>query len=229
MERLDMDEFEAVYARMLFVSQRRTQAELAELLNLQQGSVSEAKKRGIVPLSWCVRIADLFNVHMDWLRFGVPPVFMNPESKGYEPREEATAVFRQPPPPPLEGWREGELPVYSTVRTEDGTFPEIGRQVFPLEFVREGVKVFRVQESCMAPVINVGALVAVVPGAPAEEGALVAVLAGSGLQFRRLRMHGATYELHAEKADRVPPVSVPTKSEWVGMYYGRAIWAFQPL
>ena len=81
----------------------------------------------------------------------------------------------------------------------------------------------------MAPVINVGALMAVVPGAPAEEGALVAVLAGSGLQFRRLRMHGATYELHAEKADRVPPVSVPTKSEWVGMYYGRAIWAFQPL
>ena len=95
MERLDMDEFDAVYARMLFVSRRRTQAELAELLNLQQGSISEAKKRGIIPLSWCVRISDLFNVHMDWLRFGEPPVFVNPDQNAHEVGEERAAGFRQ--------------------------------------------------------------------------------------------------------------------------------------
>ena len=69
MERLDMDDFDAVYARLLFISGKRTQAELAELLNLKQGSISEAKKRGTIPLAWCVRISDIFNVRMDWLRF----------------------------------------------------------------------------------------------------------------------------------------------------------------
>ena len=77
MERPDIDQFEPVYARMLFVSQRRTQAELADLLNLQQGSISEAKRRGAIPLPWCVYICDLFNVRMDWLRFGEPPVFVS--------------------------------------------------------------------------------------------------------------------------------------------------------
>ena len=68
--------------RMLFVSGKRTQSELAELLNLQQGSISEAKKRGIIPLSWCVRVSDLFHVRMDWLRFGEPPVFMSSARQG---------------------------------------------------------------------------------------------------------------------------------------------------
>ena len=56
MERLDMDPFDTVYARILFVSRRRTQAELAELLGLQQGTISEAKKRGWIPLAGSVRI-----------------------------------------------------------------------------------------------------------------------------------------------------------------------------
>ena len=227
MERLDMDEFDTVYARMLFVSRRRTQAELAELLNLQQGSISEAKKRGIIPLSWCVRISDLFNVHMDWLRFGVPPVFISPMAKGFEPREEIASALRQPPPPALEGYRPDELPVFSTVRAQDGTFPEVGRQVFPLEFTRSGVKVFRVLESCMAPVLNVGALVAVVPGAAVEDGVLVAVLAEGGLRFRRVFAAEDGYELRAER-DGTEPCFV-AGSAWSEIYYGRALWAFQPL
>lgn len=225
MERLDMDEFDAVYARMLFVSRRRTQAELAELLNLQQGSISEAKKRGIIPLSWCVRISDLFNVHMDWLRFGEPPVFMNTGAKGYEARDEAASGFRQPPPPALEGQRPGELPVFSTVRASDGTFPEVGRQVFPLEFLRDGVKVFRVLDSCMAPALNAGALVAVVAGGAVGDGDLVAVFAGSGLQFRRVFMTSAGWELREACGE----TRLVSESEWPDIYYGKALWAFQPL
>ena len=222
-----MDEFDAVYARMLFVSRRRTQAELAELLNLQQGSISEAKKRGIIPLSWCVRISDLFNVHMDWLRFGEPPVFMSPVTKGFEPREEVVSALRQPPPPALEEDRPGELSVFSTIRAQDGTFPEVGRQVFPLVFSRSGVKVFRVLESCMTPVLNVGALVAVVPGAPVEDGALVAVFAESRLRFRRVFAMEDGYELRAEREGT--QVWFVARSAWPETYYGRALWAFQPL
>ena len=228
MERLELDQFDAVYARMLFVSRRRTQAELAELLNLQQGSISEAKKRGGIPLSWCVRVSDLFNVRMDWLRFGEPPVFMTDARQSYESREEPPSL-RQPPPLPLERGRPGELPVHSTVRAGDGSFPEIGSQVFPLEFLRDGVEIFRMLESSMAPVLNVGALVAVAREQRAENGALVAVIEDGGLRFRRVFLTANGYELRTERQDVAESLRLVAEADWPTVYYGRAVWAFQPL
>ncbi len=226
MERPDIDQFEPVYARMLFVSQRRTQAELADLLNLQQGSISEAKRRGAIPLPWCVYICDLFNVRMDWLRFGEPPVYMSAEMKQQE--ELSEAGLHEPPPPPLETVRPGELSIFSTVRQRDGSFPEAGTQIFPQEVIREGLQVFRLLERCMAPALNKGALVAVIPGADVEEGDVVAVLGGSGLQFRRVFMTPEGYELRAERRDLEADISVAA-AEWSSRYYGKAVWAFQPL
>ena len=229
MERLDMDPFDTVYARMLFVSRRRTQAELAELLNLQQGSISEAKKRGWTPLAWCVRISDLFHVRMDWLRFGEPPVFMA------EGRTEDLSVslsasgLRQPPQLPLGNRPSGELPVHSMVRTGDGRFPEIGAQVFPLEFLREGVEIFRMLDHSMSPVLNAGALVAVIRNVAAEDGALVAVLAEGGLQFRRAFRVEHGYELRAEQDARGEQTRLVSDEHWPDVYYGKAVWAFQPL
>ena len=226
MERPDIDQFEPVYARMLFVSQRRTQAELADLLNLQQGSISEAKRRGAIPLPWCVYICDLFNVRMDWLRFGEPPVYMSAEMKQQE--ELSEAGLHEPPSPPLETVRPGELSIFSTVRQRDGSFPEAGTQIFPQEVIREGLQVFRLLERCMAPALNKGALVAVIPGADVEEGDVVAVLGGSGLQFRRVFMTPEGYELRAVRRDLVADISVGA-AEWSSRYYGKAVWAFQPL
>ena len=227
MEQQDIDQFESVYARILFVSRSRTQAELADLLNLQQGSISEAKKRGGIPLPWCVYVCELFNVRMEWLRFGEPPVFMTAEMKEQEKLAEVGGLH-EPPPPPLETVRPGEVPVFSTVRQCDGSFPEICTQIFPDKFLLEGVKVFRLLERCMAPALNKGALVAVLPGAPVEEGDVVAVLGGSGLQFRRLFMVPGGYELRAERRDLVDNVKV-AEADWPALYYGKAIWAFQPL
>ena len=226
MEQLDIDQFESVYARILFVSQSRTQADLAELLKLQQGSISEAKRRGGIPLPWCTCVCDLFNVRMEWLRFGEPPVFMTAEMK--EQDELAAAGLHEPPPPPLETVRSGELTVFSTVRQRDGSFPEVGIQTFPQEFAHPGIQVFRLLERCMAPALNKGALVAVLPGQPVEEGDVVAVFGGSGLQFRRLFLVPGGYELRAERRDLVDNVQV-VEADWPALYYGKAIWAFQPL
>ena len=226
MERLDIDQFDPVYARMLFVSRRRTQAELADLLNLQQGSISEAKKRGAIPLPWCVYICDLFHVRMDWLRFGEPPVFMTEEMKEQETFLEAG--LREPPPPPLETVRPGEVSVFSTVRQSDGSFPEAYTQVFPREFMLEGVKVFRLLERCMAPALNKGALVAVLPGAAVEDGDVVAVFGGSGLLFRRVFVASEGYDLRAERRDLAEDMHV-AGADWAALYYGKAVWAFQPL
>ena len=44
-----MHSFKAVYARMLFAAGVRTQTELAKLLGIRQGSISDAKRRGSIP------------------------------------------------------------------------------------------------------------------------------------------------------------------------------------
>lgn len=227
MERLDMDPFDTVYARMLFVSRRRTQVELAELLGLQQGTISEAKKRGWIPLAWCVRISDLFHVRMEWLRFGEPPVFV-PEARVKEDGPlRAASGFWQPSQLSLEERHPGELPVHSTVRAQDGSFPVIGVQVFPLEFLRDGVEIFRVLEHGMAPVLNVGALVAVDVDCEIGNGDIVAVLSGNGLRFRRMFKGDNGRELRSERD--AGPVMFIREEDWSDICYGKAIWAFQPL
>ncbi len=229
MERLDMDQFETVYARMLFVSRRRTQTELAELLNLQQGSISEAKKRGWIPLPWIVRVSDLFNVRMDWLRFGEPPVFVITEKQGHESGDEVPSALRESPPLPLEDGRPGELPVHSTIMAQDGTFPEIGIQVFPLEFVRRGVEIFRILDHSMSPSLNAGALVAVIRDGVADDGSMVAVLTSGCLLFRRVFRVEGGYELRAESDGAAEQVRLVAEADWLAVYYGKAVWAFQPL
>ncbi len=223
MERLDMDDFESVYARMLFISGKRTQAELADLLNLKQGSISEAKKRGTIPLPWCVRMSDIFGVRMDWLRFGEVPVFMGAERKDSVLLSDLG--LHQPESSGMEFPRPGELPVYSTVREKGGTFPVVDMQVFPLGFQRRGVKVFRVLEADMAPVLNKGALAAVEQGVEAEDGAVAAVLKDGGLVFRHVFRNSGGYELRTESGE----AETVTASEWPTVYYGKAVWAFQPL
>lgn len=229
MERLDMDPFDTVYARMLFVSRRRTQAELADLLNLQQGSISEAKKRGWIPLAWCVRISDLFHVRMDWLRFGEPPIFMAEGRSENLSASLSASGLHQPPQLPLRDRPSGELPVHSMVLTGDGRFPEIGTQVFPLEFLREGVEIFRMLDHSMSPVLNAGALVAVLRKADVEDGALVAVLSDDGLQIRRVFRVENGYELRAEQDALGEHTRLVPDESWPDVYYGKAVWAFQPL
>ncbi len=232
MDRLDMDSFDLVYARMLFVAGRRTQSELADILGLRQGSISEAKKRGYVPMQWFVRVADAFNVEIDWLRFGKPPIFRKKEDS----QAEQGSVFPdganrlcEPDISPLEGSRVGELPVYSTVFCSDGSFPLCGRQVFPLEFLQEGIQVFRVLDATMAPTLNVGALVAVVRDKVVKDGDVVAVFGRSGLCFRRARRTKEGYELRGGESCAGKDMYLVPRAEWSGIYYGKAVWAFQPL
>ena len=81
----------------------------------------------------------------------------------------------------------------------------------------------------MTPAINAGALVAVVREAEAENGALVAVLGGSGLQFRRVFITSNGYELRAECGEERKKTRLVSKEDWPNLYYGRSVWAFQPL
>ena len=229
-----MYSFEAIYARMLFAAGVRTQTELAKLLQMKQGSISEAKKRGSIPAEWCMRLYDTCGIRFDWQRFGTGPVYDAAKLKEIEkfrkgewtaPATDGPLSLREPDTPFYPYKEKDETPVCSTIQLPDGSFPEVTRQSFPVEFLPEGARVFRLLEADMAPVLNKGALVAVLPGAPAEEGDIVAVFFGRGLRFRRLNRAEAGWCLRSQQGQEhfIPD------TEWPIYYYGKAVWAFQPL
>ena len=230
-----MYSFEAIYARMLFAAGVRTQTELANLLKMKQASISEAKRRGSIPAEWCMRLYDTCGIRFDWQRFGTGPVYDAAKLKEIEkfrkgewtvPSTEGPLILREPDTPFYSYKEKDETPVCSTIQLPDGSFPEVTRQSFPAEFLPEGSRVFRLLESDMAPVLNKGALVAVLPGVPAAEGDIVAAFFGRELHFRRLHRAEGGWRLNAqqEQGEHFIP-----DAEWPIYYYGKAVWAFQPL
>lgn len=81
----------------------------------------------------------------------------------------------------------------------------------------------------MSPVLNAGALVAVVRNGEVENGALVAVRTDDGLQIRRVFRVGTGYELRTEQEASGGHVRLVSDEDWPDVYYGTAVWAFQPL
>ena len=79
----------------------------------------------------------------------------------------------------------------------------------------------------MAPVLNVGALVAVDVDCEIGNGDIVAVLSGNGLRFRRMFKGDNGRELRSERD--AGPVMFIREEDWSDICYGKAIWAFQPL
>ena len=234
-----MHSFEAVYARMLFAAGIRTQTELARLLDMKQASISEAKKRGSIPAEWCMRLYDTCGIRFDWQRFGTGPVYdaakleeiekfrrgeWPSDSFSHEPLQ-----LHEPQTPFYPFEEKNETPVYSTIQFPDGSFAEVMRRAFPSDFLPEGARVFRLLEADMAPVLNKGAMVAVLPGAAAEDGDIVAVFAGRELKFRRAHRRAGGWLLCAQGQQAQEKERLIADDQWPLNYYGKAVWAFQPL
>ena len=232
-----MYSFEAIYARMLFAAGVRTQTELAKLLQMKQASISEAKKRGSIPAEWCMRLYDTCGIRFDWQRFGTGPVYDAAKLKEIEkfrkgewsaPTTDGPLLLREPDTPFYPSAVREETPVYSVLQMPDGSFPEALRQVFPSEFLPKGARVFRLLEADMAPVLNKGAMVAVLQGAEAGEGDVVAVFEGRQLCFRRAHRVEGGWSVKAEAVQEEGARFI-SDEEWPIYYYGKAVWAFQPL
>ena len=71
-----MDSFNDIYKRILFVSNSQTQMELANVLEISQSSISDAKRRQSIPSDWLVKLYDKFGVNPDWLRYKKEPILM---------------------------------------------------------------------------------------------------------------------------------------------------------
>lgn len=65
-----MNDFEAAMARIHAIAGTRTQVELANLLNIRQSSISDAKRRGSIPDSWLVALYRQRQANPAWITSG---------------------------------------------------------------------------------------------------------------------------------------------------------------
>ena len=65
-----MNDFEAAINRIHAIAGTRTQVELANLLNIRQSSISDAKRRGSVPDSWLVALYQQRKANPTWITSG---------------------------------------------------------------------------------------------------------------------------------------------------------------
>jgi len=56
----------------------QTQVQLANLLGIRQSSVSDAKRRGIIPIRWLDTLRRLKNINPGWILYGVGAQYLAP-------------------------------------------------------------------------------------------------------------------------------------------------------
>lgn len=90
------DEFTKALERIQEVTLARTQVELADVLEIRQSSVSDAKRRATVPDSWLVKLLDKLGVNPGWILTGHGPRYLVGADK---PGEVALGEWSRPEPP----------------------------------------------------------------------------------------------------------------------------------
>lgn len=159
-----MVNFEEIFERIKYATSTRTQVELAEVLDIRQSSISDAKRRNSVPSDWYMKLFEQFGLNPDWLKKGSGPMYLRTD-QGYTPVD-APAVGMAPEESTRYGGPDAKnmiVPVYSTqadpAGEENGTV--LGRLNIPQSFATPGIYVVRVDSAGMEPYIRKSAYVGI--------------------------------------------------------------------
>ena len=200
-----------------------TQQDLAELLGVKQPTVSAAKQRGRVPLSWIIRLRRLLG-NEQW---PAPP----PEDDSFpgllgESTKKDYARLREHTGKPVR--------IYGTkcewpLGRKTPMFPIVGYETLSRHFAGEGILVFRVEGPAMYATLGSCSLVGVDSGNHIPvSGALFAVhVPGEGVIVRRFSHAGSKVLLCADQ-ESLPPFEMSEK-ELEKHMVGRCLWAIREL
>lgn len=157
-----MVNFEEIFERIKLATNTRTQVELAEVLDIRQSSISDAKRRNSVPSDWYMKLFEQFGLNPDWLKKGNGPMYLRTD-QGYAPVD-APAITMVSEDPARYGGADAKnmvMPVYST-QVSPGMGENamiVGRLSMPQSFAGPGTHVVRVDSAGMEPFILKGAYV----------------------------------------------------------------------
>lgn len=221
--------FDEIFDRMKQATNARTQVELADMLNIRQSSISDAKRRSSVPSDWYMKLFEQFGLNPDWLKHGRGPMYLR-TTEGYE-------TFESPEP---EEFQNGDPMLLKTLRkeifsgvliNETDTYTCIGAISLPTKYATEGIQVFQASENVMSPEIVKGAYVGLdLSFAKPVAGELFGVcLPHQGVVFRRLFIDSTAQEaiFRAVKPEQ-PEIRVKLV-EANCMIVGKVAWVFQEM
>ena len=64
--------------RVFAAADCQTQVALGKLLGIQQSSISDAKRRGVVPAEWLIKLLRLKGINPEWIISGADPKYLGP-------------------------------------------------------------------------------------------------------------------------------------------------------
>ncbi len=231
-----MSSFEEAYERIKFATNTKTQIEIAEVLEIRQSSISDAKRRNSVPGDWYMKLFEKFGLNPDWLKRGVGPMYLRTEA-GYEPQEMPQTGLAQAPS--LYGEPAAKSVMLTVHNTEcsykDGDIhpilPQAGKISLPLSFADAGIQVIRQKAPNMEPTILRGAYVGVDTAVKAPTSGMLYALfwPHEGLVIRRVFLDSddVHYTLRSDAQDHAQ--STITAHQLQQRIYGRVSWVLQNL
>ncbi|KAB1441768.1 LexA family transcriptional regulator [Pseudodesulfovibrio senegalensis] len=222
--------FEDALERIKKATGARTQVQLAEVLDVRQSSISDAKRRCSIPAEWFLKLYRSHGLDPDWLADGVEPVYIN-ASKAKIP---ADTILREAPTPYGRMNSRGRVVSVSSVagaQTESNTWaPQPLEELsIPESFFRPQLQVIRMDSANMEPVIARGAFVGIDQAQKQHpDGDIVAVhFPHQGLMIRRAYLRDGEFLLKADNPQH-SDLTIPAE-EMAERTLGRVIWVLQNL
>lgn len=231
-----MPGFEEIFERIKVATNTRTQVELAEVLDIRQSSISDAKRRDSVPSDWYLKLFEKYGLNPDWLKSGLGPMYLKSE-QGYEPYDGPQAAsLREEAAKYAEPDSKAQIVTVFGMQGMDAatgkwTPKSIGKLSIPLSLARPSITVVKMDASAMEPLVRRGAFVGLDTD---QKNILSGELYGvfipfEGLGIRRIFLdeERARFVLRTENPDH-PEQYLPVEKRDERIV-GRAVWVLQQL
>jgi phage repressor protein C with HTH and peptisase S24 domain len=222
--------FEEAMERIKKATGARTQVQLAEVLEVRQSSISDAKRRCSVPSDWFLKLYRSHGLNPNWLSDGQEPVYLN-ASRGSVSAEN---LLRETPAAYGRANARGRVVQVSTMAGESANpkawAPQATEDLsIPESFHRPELTVVRVDSAGMEPLILRGAFVGIDTAQRQHpDGELCAVhFPHQGLLIRRVYYQDGQFVLRAEDKDHAD-LHVAA-AEMAERTLGRVVWVIQNL
>ncbi|SHN71146.1 helix-turn-helix domain-containing protein [Desulfovibrio litoralis] len=152
--------FDEIFERIKLATNTRTQVEIANVLDIRQSSISDAKRRNSVPSDWYMKLFERFGLNPDWLKTGSGPMYLR-TAQGYVPTDapaglqlkESMSKYSDPDAKCV------VRPVHIAQGVDATDLVQVGRISLPQSFAEDGVLIIRNESTAFEPVIHKGAYV----------------------------------------------------------------------
>ncbi len=230
-----MSAFDEVFDRIKLSTNTRTQVELAEVLDIRQSSISDAKRRNSVPADWYMKLFEKFGLNPDWLKKGTGPTYLRTDD-GYHPVNVPMENFALEDPS-LFGDPDAKSSVVTVFSMSCGmtetdgptSLSAIGKLAVPLSYATQGIHVVRLDASSMEPVISKGAYIGIdVAQKHIVSGELYGVYVPfEGVALKRVFLDAEHSRFTLRSENPAHPEQYIPVEQHANRIFGRVVWVLQ--